>query len=114
MAYLMEAKEYVCATVRDLRSATSVAVQHFQHFQVHSNKMFLSQAGFRIDGLPSSCSSSSKLTSVSPQGSQSVRESMLRDILLQCSNMTAPELELQFCDCASLFLARLTAWLRLT
>jgi len=27
--------------------------------------------------------------------------------------MTAPELERQFCDCASLFLARITVWLRL-
>jgi len=28
--------------------------------------------------------------------------------------MTAPELEQQFCDCASLFLARVTTWIRLT
>ena len=27
--------------------------------------------------------------------------------------MTAPELERQFCDCASLFLARVTVWLRM-
>ena len=38
---------------------------------------------------------------------------MLRDFIEQCSNMTAPELERQFCDCASLFLARVTVWLRM-
>lgn len=38
---------------------------------------------------------------------------MLRDFIDQCTNMTAPELERQFCDCASLFLARLTVWLRM-
>ena len=48
------------------------------------------------------------------QGSKSVRATMLQDFLFQCENMTAPELEQQFCDCASLFLARLTAWLRLS
>jgi len=48
------------------------------------------------------------------QGSRGVRESILRDFIEQCEGMTAPELEQQFCDCASLFLARLTAWIRLT
>ena len=38
---------------------------------------------------------------------------MLRDFVSQCSNMTAPELERQFSDCASLFLVRLTVWLRI-
>ena len=47
------------------------------------------------------------------QGSRSVREAMLRDFLAQCTQMTAPELETQFCDCASLFLARVIVWLRL-
>lgn len=48
------------------------------------------------------------------QGSKNVREAMLIDFINQCENMTAPELEQQFNDCGSLFLARLTAWLRLT
>ena len=48
------------------------------------------------------------------KGSRLVREGMLRDFVAQCETMTAPELEQQFSDCASLFLARLTAWLRLT
>ena len=48
------------------------------------------------------------------QGSRNVRESILYDFIEQCEGMTAPELEQQFCDCASLFLARLTAWIRLT
>ena len=39
---------------------------------------------------------------------------MLVEFIEQCENMTAPELEQQFQDCASLFLARLTAWLRLS
>lgn len=48
------------------------------------------------------------------QGSPKVREQMLLDFVDQCETMTAPELEQQFNDCGSLFLARLTAWLRLT
>lgn len=47
------------------------------------------------------------------QGNQNVRQAMLRDFIDQCSNVTAPELERQFCDCASLFLARVTVWLRM-
>ena len=50
----------------------------------------------------------------SAQGSRSVREAMLREFVEQCSSMTAPELERQFCDCASLFLARVTVWLRMS
>jgi len=48
------------------------------------------------------------------KGSKNVRESILCDFTSQCEGMTAPELEQQFCDCASLFLARVTAWIRLT
>ena len=56
----------------------------------------------------------SEVSTISPlQGGSSVRQTMLRDFISQCSDMTAPELERQFCDCASLFLARLTVWLRM-
>lgn len=47
------------------------------------------------------------------QGSKSVRETMLKEFIVQCQGMTGPDLEQQFCDGASLFLARLTAWLRI-
>ena len=49
-----------------------------------------------------------------PQGSKAVRERMLLDFVRQCSDMTGPQLEQQFCDCASLFLARVTSWMRIT
>ncbi|XP_064387854.1 armadillo-like helical domain containing protein 1 isoform X2 [Halichondria panicea] len=48
------------------------------------------------------------------KGSTLVRESILRGVVLQCEDKTGPELEERFCDCASLFLARLTAWLRIS
>ena len=42
-----------------------------------------------------------------------MRQAMLRDFISQCSNMTASELEREFGDGASLFLARLTVLLRM-
>eukprot|EP00731_Ephydatia_muelleri_P017623 Em0010g721a len=49
-----------------------------------------------------------------PNGSTAVREIVLHEFLSQCTNATASDLEAYFGDCGSLFLARLTAWLRLT
>ena len=51
---------------------------------------------------------------ISAQGSTLVREDMLINFVSRCDRMTGPELEQQFCHCASLFLARLTSWLRTT
>ena len=48
------------------------------------------------------------------QGSKIVRADMLREFITQCSNMTSSELEQHFADCASLFLARVTTWIRIT
>ncbi|XP_067270144.1 armadillo-like helical domain containing protein 1 isoform X3 [Pseudorasbora parva] len=48
------------------------------------------------------------------QGSKTVRSRMLRDFLAKNTGKTCPELELEFAQVASLFLARLTAWIRLT
>ncbi|MGH0143482.1 UNVERIFIED_CONTAM: hypothetical protein FKN15_046210 [Acipenser sinensis] len=48
------------------------------------------------------------------QGSKAVRSRMLSDFINQHSGKTGPELELEFAQAASLFLARLTSWLRLT
>ena len=48
------------------------------------------------------------------QGSKTVRADMLREFITQCSNMTCSELEQHFADCASLFLARITTWIRIT
>ena len=39
---------------------------------------------------------------------------MLTDFVKQCENMTGPEIEAHFNDCSSLFLARITSWLRIT
>ncbi len=39
---------------------------------------------------------------------------MLLDFVEQCEHLTAPELEQQFNDCASLFNARIIAWLRIS
>ena len=48
------------------------------------------------------------------KGSKSVRRQILQDFVAQNHNKTGPELEAEFAQAASLFLARLTAWLRLT
>lgn len=48
------------------------------------------------------------------KGSKTVRKKILDDFITQNQNKTGPELEEEFAQAASLFLARLTAWLRLT
>jgi len=48
------------------------------------------------------------------KGSKSTRKNILTDFILQNQNKTGPELEQEFAQAASLFLTRLTAWLRLT
>ena len=47
-------------------------------------------------------------------GSKSVRSKILQDFIVANQGKTGPELELEFAHAASLFLTRLTAWLRLT
>ncbi|XP_038857010.1 armadillo-like helical domain containing protein 1 [Salvelinus namaycush] len=47
-------------------------------------------------------------------GNKTVRSRMLTVFLTQNTGKTCPELELEFAQVASLFLARLTAWMRLT
>ncbi len=48
------------------------------------------------------------------KGSKVVRKQILIDFIIQNQNKTGPELEAEFSQAASLFLTRLTAWLRLT
>uniref|UniRef100_A0A8C1U2U5 Armadillo like helical domain containing 1 n=1 Tax=Cyprinus carpio TaxID=7962 RepID=A0A8C1U2U5_CYPCA len=48
------------------------------------------------------------------QGNKMVRSRMLSDFLAKNIGKTCPELELEFAQVSSLFLARLTAWIRLT
>lgn len=48
------------------------------------------------------------------RGSKSTRAKILQDFIHENTNKTGPELELEFAHAASLFLTRLTAWLRLT
>lgn len=48
------------------------------------------------------------------KGSRAVRRQMLIDFVATNAGKTGPELEAQFAQAASLFLARLLAWLRLT
>lgn len=47
-------------------------------------------------------------------GNKTVRNRMLTVFVTQNTGKTCPELELEFAQVASLFLARLTAWMRLT
>ena len=47
-------------------------------------------------------------------GSKSVRSKILQDFITSNHGKTGPELELEFAHAASLFLTRITAWLRLT
>ena len=47
-------------------------------------------------------------------GSKSVRSKILHDFIVANQGKTGPELKLEFAHAASLFLTRLTAWLRLT
>lgn len=48
------------------------------------------------------------------RGDRTVRRRMLKSFLTQSSGKTFYELEMDFAQVASLFLARLTTWLRLT
>ncbi|XP_065884652.1 armadillo-like helical domain containing protein 1 [Dysidea avara] len=48
------------------------------------------------------------------KGSKTVRAEILTQFISQCINMTSSELERHFADCASLFLARITTWIRIT
>jgi len=48
------------------------------------------------------------------KGSKITRKGILLDFINQNANKTGPELEQEFAQAASLFLTRLTAWLRLT
>lgn len=48
------------------------------------------------------------------KGSKVVRQKILQDFVAQNQHKTGPELEHEFAQAASLFLTRLTAWLRLT
>lgn len=48
------------------------------------------------------------------KGSKVVRQKILQDFVAQNQHKTGPELEQEFAQAASLFLTRLTAWLRLT
>ena len=47
-------------------------------------------------------------------GTKSTRTDILRIFIKECKGRTAPDLENTFSRGASLFLTRLTAWLRLT
>lgn len=47
-------------------------------------------------------------------GSKNVRSKILQDFIASNQGKTGPELDLEFAHAASLFLTRLTAWLRLT
>ncbi|KAF6026958.1 C1orf228 [Bugula neritina] len=48
------------------------------------------------------------------RGSKAVRHKILLNFIEQNKNKTGPELDSEFAEAASLFLTRLTAWLRLT
>lgn len=48
------------------------------------------------------------------RGDGTVRGRMLSTFLTRSAGKTVPELELEFAQVASLFLARLTTWMRLT
>ena len=48
------------------------------------------------------------------QGDEKERKCMLLDFIEKCDHFTAPELEQQFHNCASLFNARIIVWLRIS
>lgn len=48
------------------------------------------------------------------RGTKAIRHQILNDFINTSKGKTSPELELQFAQGASLFLTRLTAWLRIT
>lgn len=47
-------------------------------------------------------------------GNKQVRAQILEDFIVTNQNKTGPEIENEFAQSASLFLTRLTAWLRMT
>ena len=59
----------------------------------------------------------SRLTSLLHEwdsGSKSVRRRILQEFVAENQRKTAPQLDAEFADAASLFFTRLTSWLRLT
>ncbi|KAJ3125739.1 hypothetical protein HK098_008261 [Nowakowskiella sp. JEL0407] len=66
--------------------------------------------------LKPSCSSSFylQISKTWDKGNRSVREQILKDFIANNKNKTGPQLEREFTNGASLFLVRLSAWLRLT
>ena len=66
--------------------------------------------------LKATCSSSHllHLTKTWDQGNKSVRERILKDFVKENKFKTGPQLEKELNNGASLFLTRITAWLRLT
>lgn len=55
-----------------------------------------------------------QISSTWDKGNRAVREKILRDFIANNRNKTGPQLEREFGNGASLFLTRITAWLRLT
>ncbi|KAJ1502656.1 hypothetical protein HMI54_008838, partial [Coelomomyces lativittatus] len=55
-----------------------------------------------------------KLASSWDRGSRTIREKILEEFIRSCKYKTAPQLELELSNGASLFLTRITSWLRLT
>jgi hypothetical protein len=66
--------------------------------------------------LKATCSSSHLLylTRTWDQGNKSVRQRILQEFIKDNKNKTGPQLEKELNNGASLFLTRITAWLRLT
>lgn len=64
--------------------------------------------------MKSNQASVAKLLQEWDHGSKNVRSKILQDFIASNQGKTGPELDLEFAHAASLFLTRLTAWLRLT
>lgn len=81
------------------------------HFFLSTSKYLWSNLLFRMK---TDQAAVTKLLQQWDHGSKSVRSKILQDFVASNQGKTGPELELEFAHAASLFLTRLTAWLRLT
>jgi len=110
--------------VSALRATESQLFYSFNRSQKSSSFFFLCQLGrsnlnikndiLNIFRMKTDQAAVTKLLQQWDNGSKSVRSKILQDFIAQNQGKTGPELELEFAHAASLFLTRLTAWLRLT
>lgn len=91
-----------------------VVPEEFNPLWVHALHQHLLHVELKMASASTATSNMLSLLREWDKGSKTVRAQILLEFVLNNQNKTGPEIEARFAQGASLFLARLTAWLRLT